>query len=216
MQTLQEHRPFEHRAHDADADVRAECTDEHQRVTRSRAEGRAGVERRADAEENESRCQEPGAVRAATIRGPGANPSCCTRTTKRPIRAAFASGRRPGLEPSDQAGRARPRGRTGWRAAGERCVVRDPLVRHVPRRQPKARLEERNDAAGAEEEAGDEPDRTRGTPATQDGSRVHRRTLVEGCDQNEGREEPHRGCQIRMCSCSGTHAAFVSRRFGIR
>ena len=55
-----------------------------------------------------------------------------------------------------------------------------PLVQDVPGREAEPGLEERHDSAGAEKEAEDEPDRSHDPPATQDGSRVHRGTLVEG------------------------------------
>ena len=95
-------------------------------------------------------------------------------TTKRPISAAFATVPTPIRAPSDQASDEHDhRDDLVREPERERGVLRDPLVEDVPRRQAEARLEEGEDPAGAEEEAGDEPDRARDPPAAQDGSRVH-------------------------------------------
>ena len=216
----EQHGAFEHRAHDTDAHVRPVRADEHQRVARPRAERRADVEApsrrrrgRGPATSSAGACGERPASR-------GAGRSRAAARARRTARsaAAFATVPKPGLEPSAQASRSTSdRDQLVGDPERERRVLRDALVQHVPRRQAEARLEERDDAAGAEEEAGDEPDRTRGAPATQDGSRVHRRTLVDGRDQDERGEEPERGCEVAHLLMLGPRrAAFVSPRFGIR
>ena len=170
-----------HRAHDADAHVRPRRADEHQRVARPRAEPRADVERRADAEEDEAGDEQPGAPASGQLARSLDDPERLHEHDEEADQNGVRD--RPEARPASRAarrGRARPRATSSFATPErERRVLGDPLVQHVPRRQAEARLEERDDAAGAEEQAGDEPDRTRGPPATQDGSRVHRRTLVE-------------------------------------
>ena len=81
-------------------------------------------------------------------------------------------------------------------------------MQDIPRREAEPRLEEREDPAGTEKEAGDEPDRSCGPPATQDGSRVHRRTLARGGRgaAAERQPEPPTSTRPRQVKTSGeTH-----------
>src|SRR5581483_8512052 len=171
-----ERAELEQSAHGAQAEAGSLASDHHQRVARPRADRRTEVESRTDADHRHRHGEEGDADAERRVREPVDGTDRGQGLDER------ADERRVRDRPDSDAGTEQPRDQEHddadtdvRRAEGERRVLRDPLVKGVPGREPEAGLELRDDRRGEDEEADDERDEPGGQPAADARRNVHGR-----------------------------------------
>jgi hypothetical protein len=158
-----ERRQLEDCAHNADAEVRPSCADEHQRVARSRPEIGSDVKRGPDRGDDDAEHEQNDAHAEPVVLQTREPPNRRQRLDEQANENRVRDRSDPRLaaeQPRDD--EDNDGDRDVRRAEREERVLREPLAKDIPRRQPELRAENKDDTERKDEQTEDEARAPRG------------------------------------------------------